>query len=308
MRPRWNLCPTRPRPRGTGDAARFVPAPPGLPHLPASPRQRGYIAVYVIAILVLLSGSLVESMRVTREQTAIARQAAQRSVALVRTQAARQWLKARFEAQWSLGLLEHPSLRLLAELQAPTLTIDGALLSVTAEDANARPDANLLDTGEWQSLLRLYAVPEEQVAELAQRMIDARQDQPGGRFASVDDFGFSPWLPPAAVEGSDALPPLRELLAVRHGTKRLHVQYSPLPLFAALLHATPEQTGRWNDIRRARIATVADAELIFGAEARKYCIDGEIQALRIRVSAGVAGDERSLLVREVKGKLNVELL
>lgn len=277
-------------------------------------RQTGYIAVYVIAIVLLLTGVVIEGTRMVREKAALARQSSTRVAALTRTHAAQQWFKAGLEATWSLGFLERPSLQLLAERQPRMFAIDNAILQVAWEDADLRPDANELTEDEWRRLLLAYreVQPDRDVQpgapDLARHLLQLKQSQANGKFNSVADFGHSPFLPASAVEGGAALPPLRELLAVGNASKRLHVQYSPLPLFAAILAASPEQLAQWQDIRRGRIATVADAELVFGPTARQYCYEGEMQHLRLRISAGVAGDERELLARQTNGKLVVNAL
>jgi hypothetical protein len=268
--------------------------------------QGGFVAVYVIAIVVLMAGVVIEGTRMAREKAALARQSFERIAATTRVQAARQLLKARLEAHWSQGYLQHPGLLQLAELQQDTLVIDGATLRISAEDAELRPDINQFGPEEWSRLLLAYGTPPEEVAATAQELARLKQSLPGGKFARVADLAYSPFLPAAAVDGTGTLPPLRELLAAGHGSKRLHVQFSPLPLFGVLLGAGPEQLARWQDIRNARIPKVADAELIFGPEARKLCYEGEPQQLRLRISAGVAGDEGEILVRLEKGKLSVE--
>jgi hypothetical protein len=269
-------------------------------------REGGFVAVYVIAIVVLMAGVVIEGTRMAREKAALARQSFERIAAATRTQAAQQLLKARLEAHWSLGYLEQPGLLRLAELQQDTLVIDGATLRVSAEDADLRPDINQFSPEEWTRLLLAYRMPPEEVAAAVQGLLQFKQSLPGGRFAAVADFAYSPFLPPAAVEGDGTLPPLRDLVAVGHGSKQLHVRFSPLPLFGVLLGAGPEQLARWQDIRNARAAQVADAGLIFGETARQLCYEGEPQRLRLRITAGVAGDEREVLVRLEKGKLSVD--
>lgn len=276
--------------------------------------QAGYIAVYVIAIVLLLTGVVIEGTRMVREKAALARQSSIRVAALTRTHAAQQWFKAGLEATWSLGLLERPSLQLLAELQPRTFAIDNVSLLVAWEDADLKPDANEFTEAEWRRLLLAYQEVQPDMAvqpdkpDLAKYLLQLKQSQANGKFNSVADFGDSPFLPPSAVEGNAALPPLRKLLAVGNATKRLHVQYSPLPLFAAILAAGPEQLAQWQSIRNSRIATVADAELVFGPAARQHCYEGEMQHLRLRITAGIAGDERELLARQTNGRLIVTAL
>lgn len=270
-------------------------------------KQGGYVAVYVIAIVMLMTGVVIEGTRVAREKAALARQSFERIAATTRTQAAQQLLKARLETHWSQGYLAQPNLLRLAELQTATLVIDDATLQVAAEDADLRPDANQLSPEEWRRLLLAYGVAQDEASELTQRLLRLKATT-GGKFASVADFADFPFLPVAAVDGTVTLPPWRELLAIGQGSKRLHLRDAPLPLFAALLGAGPEQLERWRDIRTSRTPTLADAELIFGPEARRVCYEGEMQQLRLRISAGVAGDERDVLARLDKGKLVVEAL
>lgn len=269
-------------------------------------REGGFVAVYVIAIVLLMAGVVIEGTRMAREKAALARQSFERIAATTRVQAAQQLLKSRLETHWSQGYLERPGLLRLAELQQDTLVIDDVTLRVSAEDADLRPDINLFSLEEWTRLLLAYRMPPEDVAAAVQGLLRLKQSLPGGRFASIADFAYSPFLPAAAVDGDGTLLPLRDLVAVGHGSKLLHVQFSPLPLFGVLLGAGPEQLARWQDIRNARAAQVADAGLIFGETARQLCYEGEPQRLRLRITAGVAGDEREVLVRLEKGKLSVE--
>jgi hypothetical protein len=262
------------------------------------------VAVYVIGIVLLMAGVVIEGTRNAREKAALARQSAERMAANTRVDAGRQLLKARLQAHWSLGYLAEPRLLRLAELQTATLAIDDTTLRITAEDAELRPDANLLVGEEWLRLLLAYGVAPDTAGELAQRLLQLKRRL--GKFQHVTDFTDSPFLPASATEGTTTLPPWRELFSIGTNSKRLHLRDAPLPLYAAMLGAGPEQLGRWRDIRSSRQPTLADAELIFGADARNVCYEGEMQMLRLRVTAGVVGDERDLLARIDKGKLVVD--
>ncbi len=271
--------------------------------------QGGYVAVYVIAIILLMTGIVLEGTRFTREKSALARQSSERIAATIRTQAAQQLLKARLEAHWTQGFLQRASLLDLAALQQAIMRIDNTEIQVIAEDAELRPDANLFNAEEWQRLLVAYGLPNADAAELAPRILHLKSTLTAGKFSRLTELVDFPFLPSAVVTGTDSLPPWRDLLALGHGSKRLHVRDAPLPLFQAILAAGPEQIERWKDIRASRIPSVADAELIFGAEARKSCYEGEMQQLRVRLTTGIAGTERDMLVRVDKGShLVIELL
>jgi hypothetical protein len=272
-------------------------------------RQSGYVAVYVIAIVLLMTGVVLEGVRTTREKSALARQSFERIAAATRIQAAQQLLKARLEAHWSLNFLERASLHDLAARQQAVMPIDNAEIKVTAEDAELRPDANLLNAEEWQRLLVAYGLQGTEATELAQRILLLKQSLTGGKFVRLADLIDYPFLPSTVVDGKENLPPWRDLLAIGHGSKRLHVRDTPLPLFQAILTAGPEQIERWKDIRASRTPTVADAELVFGAEARNYCYEGEMQQLRLHLTAGIAGTERDILIRVGKdNRLVIERL
>lgn len=271
--------------------------------------QRGYVAVYVIAIIFLMTGIVLEGTRFTREQSALARLSSERIAATTRVIAAQQLLKARLETHWSQGFLPRPSLLELASLQQAVMHIDNAEILVSAEDAELRADANLLNSEEWHRLLVVYGVPNAEAAELAQRLLLLKSSLAAGKFSRLTELVDFPFLPTTVVSGNGDLPPWRDLLAIGHGSKRLHVRDAPLPLFQAILAAGPEQIERWKNIRASRIPTVADAELIFGAEARKSCYEGDMQQLRLRITTGIEGTERDVLVRSDKGNhLTIELL
>jgi hypothetical protein len=271
--------------------------------------QGGYVAVYVIAIIVLMAGVVLEATRFIREKSALARHSSERIAATTRIQAAQQLLKARLEIHWTKSYLQRASLVDLASLQQAIMLIDNTEIMVSAEDAELRPDANLLNAEEWQRLLVAYGLPSAEAADLVQRLLLHKNGLTAGKFSRLAELVDFPFLPSAIVTGKANLPPWRDLLAVGHSSKRLHVRDTPLPLFQAILGAGPEQIDRWKDIRSSRLPTVADAELVFGTEARKFCYEGEMQQLRLRINAGIAGTERDVLARIDKSqRLVVDLL
>lgn len=275
-------------------------------------RERGFVAVFVAAMILLLTGIVLEGTRNFRGKARQTAMLTERLAGDVRAVAAARWLKSRIEAQWASGFLERPDLTLLAQLQPSLIAIDDAPVQVRAEDADIKPDANLFDADEWERLLVAYRMPVADARAAARRLLAKRNAAPGGKFASIQEIIDDPGLPEALHAGveSDAgawVPPLAELLSIGSEGKRLHVANAPLVLFAVLFQAPPEQIARLNSIRNQRQARVEDAVLIFGGSAQQGCYEGNPQRLRFVLEVERGGSNRAVFVRIEKNRLLAKL-
>lgn len=254
-----------------------MPRPPSL--------GRGFILIYVAAILVFVTVLVLHSSQEVRRAAQVSVRMQEYAAAGERLSAAAILLKARLGLQWTQANVAQRNLTLFIDPPAGTVEIDGVTISVSLEDADLRPDANLFTADDWARLLNAYGMSDEESRRLAEN-INALRLQVGG-FQDIADLTGMPELPSNLLQGFTArggerYPGLAELLSVAGGSRRLHVANSPLVLFAAL-NAPPEQISRLREIRRSRQATLADAKLIFGADTLRVCYDGNPERLRARL-------------------------
>lgn len=253
-----------------------------------SPRtpEKGFVLIYVAAILLLLVGLVMVGAREIRKEGRLSAALQDQLVARNTLLAAATLVKARMEMLHVPQSESANDLLGLASRATEGVMRDHADLTVSFEDADLRPDANGLTVEEWARLLGAYGMVEPYATDMARRLEQTRRDQ-GGFESALDIEGDYrlPRLLRLGDESDNQYPPLARLLSVSGGGKRLHVDYSPLPLFVSLLGATSEQIERLRDARKSRRLKVADAELIFGGSARAVCNDGEPTRMRVRLAA-----------------------
>lgn len=280
-------------------------------HFPAA--QTGFVFVYALAIVVFLTGVVLEGSRWLRHEAGLATRHTERLAAEARLDAAAAWLKARLEIVWSQKVLEHPDLPNLAALQPAFFELDALRINLAVEDADLRPDANLLMEAEWIRLFEAYGVTAETAQMFARQVLALRTAAGGEGFRQIEELTDSPWLPTAMVlgverAGGEWLPPVGRLLSVGGKNRKLHIAHSALPLFAIFLEATSAQLSQLRDIRTQREATLADAQTLFGASGRERCYAGLPQRLRFRLSAVGTLSVRELIVSINQQHLKVEVL
>lgn len=273
-------------------------------------RQAGFVFVYALAIVVFLTGVVLEGARWLRHDAGLASRHAERLAAETRLDAAATWLKARLEIAWSQKVLEQPNLPDLAALQPAFFPIDDVQVGIAATDADLRPDANLLTETEWTRLFTVYGVAAEPATAFARQMLALRAAAGAEGFQRIEEITDTPWLPLAMTLGAERedgerLPAVDQLLSVGGKNRKLHIAYSALPLFMVLLDATPAQLGQLRDMRAQREATLADAQTLFGALAIQHCYAGPPQRLRFRLSAAGTLSVRELIATIEQQRLKV---
>jgi len=250
-------------------------------------KNRGFILIYVAAILVFLTVLVLHSSREVRGAAQVSARLQENGAARDRLSAAGTLLQARLALLWVQAESARRNLSLFIDQPAAEIDIDGVNISALFQDADLLPDANLLSAAEWTRLLGAYGMAEARSQRLAER-IDALRQASGG-FESITDLAGTPDLPLNLLQGfevsGERYPALADLLVAGGGGRRLHIADAPLALFLAF-GATPEQAGRLQEIRRQRQPTLADARLIFGGELLKIIYAGNPGKLRARLEVG----------------------
>ena len=250
-------------------------------------KNRGFILIYVAAILVFLTVLVLHSSREVRGAAQVSARLQEHGAARERLNAAGALLQARLALLWAQAEPARRNLSLFIDQPVGGIDVDGVNISATFQDADLQPDANQLSTAEWARLLGAYGMAEAESQRLAER-IDALRQQPGG-YESIVDLAGTPNLPLNLLQGFEAsgelYPALADLLTAGGASRRLHIADSPLALFVAF-NATPDQIGRLREIRRQRQPTLADARLIFGGEFVKMIYEGNPEKLRARLAVG----------------------
>lgn len=254
----------------------------------AGRRNAGFVLIYVAAILVFLTTLVLQSTHTSRRLAALSARLQEQTLARERLRAGAMLLRARIEYALAQAQPAQRNAELLSTVASGGLVIDGSPIVVTLADADLRPDANQLTQDEWRRLLVAYGMDTTQAEKQAQRIEAARSA--AGNFASVDDLADLPGMPARLLHGDSeapsTFPPLAQLLS-SEGGKRVHVQESPLPLFAALFDATPAQLGRLEQLRHTRTLSVDDALELFGSAAQALCYAGAPE--KLRATLGVDG-------------------
>ena len=250
-----------------------------LNHIRPPRRSGGFVLIYVAAILIFLTGLVLHNSRDTRAASQVSARLQEQLAARDRLMAAAMLFRARLEYRWSQVAATERRLTLFSDGPLDALDIDGVPVGVAIQDADIRPDANGLETEEWIRLLGVYGVARPDAERLMQDI------QTLGDVESIYALAVNPRIPAKLIRGfedanGDSYPALVDILTLGGGSKRLHVEKSPLPLFVALLNASPDQLARFKEARRTRRVTLADATLIFGSDALKLCYEGSPAKLR----------------------------
>jgi len=250
-------------------------------------KSRGFILIYVAAILVFLTVLVLHSSREVRGGAQVSARLQEHGAARDRLSAAGTLLQARLALLWAQAEPARRNLSLFIDQPMAEIDIDGVNISATFQDADLLPDANRLSTADWARLLGAYGMAEAESQRLAER-IDALRRSSGG-FESIIDLAGAPNLPLNLLQGFEAsgerYPALADLLMAGGGSRRLHIADSPLALFIAF-NATQDQIDRLRETRRQRQPTLADARLIFGGEVLKMIYEGNPEKLRARLEVG----------------------
>jgi len=279
----------------------------------ASRSQRGFVLVYVAAIVVFLTGLLTYGVGEQRAQLRIVAALSEHESTKLRLDAGTTWLAAHLAVVWSTPPANtQANLPWLAAVQPAQVVIDGQPLIVSSEDADLRPDINALSEAEWQRLLQEYGIAAEPAGVYAKMIYASRQAAGEEGFSRVDQVMHDPRLPQTLATGYadnplGPVPPLEQLLSVGSKRKRLHVQYSHLALFA-MMQGSPSQLKALQAARKSRQLSVADAELIFGSPARRIVYADAPGMLRFRLLVSGVPLEQAVLAWVEKGQLKTRTL
>lgn len=125
------------------------------------------------------------------------------------------------------------------------------------EDAVILPDANLLTEQEWKRLLLQLGLEDEQKAlELAKAVVESRIDMGskigGGGFATLQDLMASQILPQYLTRGAANLGAmgLSDLVVVGTERKQIEINKTPLTLFSVLADFNAEQLSNLQSFRK----------------------------------------------------------
>lgn len=250
-----------------------------------SGRNRGFILIYVAAILVFLTALVFHSSRAVRGDAQVSARLQEQAVSRERLLAAATLLQGRLAALWAQAGPAERSMSLFVDKPNDGIRIDGVDISVNFLDADLQPDANQLSTAEWARLLGAYGMAEAESQRVAETIETLRQRS--GDFESIVDLASVPNLPLRLLQGFEGpggenFPALADLLTTAGGSRRLHLANSPLALFAAF-NASPEQIARLREIRRSGEPSLADARLIFGNDLPNIFYAGKPERLRTRI-------------------------
>lgn len=237
--------------------------------------QQGYVLVFVLALLALVSALLLgmsaglrlDAQLLGRDKAAAqelylmqgaARYAAVQLDITAAAEARRSSLPDDLLRQWALW---RPS------PSAYVVTLGDARLTVSLEDVSGLPDANLLTPVEWERLLRQFGLSDEGAARaLATKAVALRDDlirvRGGAGFASLQDLLNWPELPhDLRWGGSEAVPQgLRHLMLVGTRSKQVSLDTTPLPVLKALGTVTDDQLRRLVALRRAGPLSAAQSQ------------------------------------------------
>ncbi|MFA6310296.1 MAG: hypothetical protein WCV99_01260 [Sterolibacterium sp.] len=247
--------------------------------------SRGFILIYVAAILVFLTALVFHSSRAVRGDAQVSARLQEQIAGRERLLASATLLQARLAALWAQAAPAERSMSLFIDRPVDGIQIDGVDIAVSFLDADLQPDANQLSAAEWARLLGAYGMAEAESQRLAETIEALRKRS--GDFESVLDLASVPNLPLSLLQGFEGpggenYPALADLLTTAGGSRRLHLANSPLALFAAF-NATPEQIARLREIRRSREPSLADGQLIFGNDLPNIFYAGKPERLRARL-------------------------
>ena len=299
-------------------------------------RQRGYILIYALTILLFLVGTVTGAAYALRLNAQEAYQQREQLRAEFRLRGALHYALAQFAlaapaptaaaARPATGQSEKPAQpgpgwRL--EASAHQLQIDGDDVAVAIEDPGGIADANAMDERMWTDYFAALAPGMAQPGKArrwAAALIawKARVGNANGRggFASIDDLLMLDALPAAVryggwaaaerpMTGQEADPGLPDLFLAGIGERVFDVNRAALPLLAAATGAGAEQLAAYRAARERGKLTLDDAVRLLGERARPLLQESRTDAvarlvLTTAVGTGAAGDRRLSLAAFVQ--------
>lgn len=278
-----------------------------MPRTPAPGRGRGYVLIFIMGVLLVVSVLVLGFATTQRLDTQLAVREKENLQAEFLLRGGLQYLLAQLETArvvdqmgGAVDAKAKEELRLWRLGGGPfTVRLKAGTLRLVLEDAGRLPDANQLTEVEWVRLFRALGVAEALATNWTRRVLDERNAAAarGGQagFASLDELLAIAELPAeirfGERRGREARPGLRDLLVVGTQVKLLEVNHSPLLLFRVLLDAKTDDMERLANARRSGKQSVADAARILGQTSALFYID-QSPAWRARIGIAPPPDDK----------------
>ena len=257
-------------------------------------RQRGYILIYALTILLFLVGTVTGAAYALRLNAQEAYQQRERLRAEFRLRGALQYALAQFAlaaqapsaagTPSNAGQPDETEAAWRLEASAQQLQIDGTQIAIAIDDPGGIADANALDERMWTDYFAaLGGARPGEAQRWAAAVIawKARVGKANGRggFAGIDDLLLLDALPAtvryggwAAAErpdtAQDTAPGFPDLFLVGAGERVFDVNRAALPLVAAATGASTEQLDAYRAARERGKLTLSDAVRLLGERAR----------------------------------------
>ncbi|OGA44008.1 MAG: hypothetical protein A3G26_01455 [Betaproteobacteria bacterium RIFCSPLOWO2_12_FULL_65_110] len=257
-------------------------------------RQRGYILIYALTILLFLVGTVTGAAYALRLNAQEAYQQRERLRAEFRLRGALQYALAQFAlaaqapsaagTPSNAGQPDETEAAWRLEASAQQLQIDGTQIAIAIDDPGGIADANALDERMWTDYFAaLGGARPGEAQRWAAAVIawKARVGKTNGRggFAGIDDLLLLDALPAtvryggwAAAErpdtAQDTAPGFPDLFLVGAGERVFDVNRAALPLVAAATGASTEQLDAYRAARERGKLTLSDAVRLLGERAR----------------------------------------
>jgi len=257
-------------------------------------RQRGYILIYALTILLFLVGTVTGAAYALRLNAQEAYQQRERLRAEFRLRGALQYALAQFAlaaqapsaagTPSNAGQPDETEAAWRLEASAQQLQIDGTQIAIAIDDPGGIADANALDERMWTDYFAALGVARPGEAQRWAAAVIAWKARVGktngrGGFAGIDDLLLLDALPAtvryggwAAAErpdtAQDTAPGFPDLFLVGAGERVFDVNRAALPLVAAATGASTEQLDAYRAARERGKLTLSDAVRLLGERAR----------------------------------------
>lgn len=291
-------------------------------------RQRGYILIYVLTILLFLVGTVTGAAYSLRLDAQEAYQQREQLRAEFRLRGALDYALAQFAlaaparaapaASPAAGQSEKQEQGWRLEVSEHQLQIDAVEVAVAIEDPGGIADANALDERMWADFFAAVARPDEarrwSAALMAWKTRVGKANGRGG-FAGIDELLALDFLPASVRYGEwaaaermrspqEAVPGLPDLFLVGGGERVFDVNRAALPLVAAFTGASAEQLAAYGAARQRGKLSVGDAVRLLGSRAQPLLQENRSDAVARLVLTTAAGAGRLGLVAFVRRQDN----
>ncbi|OGA49733.1 MAG: hypothetical protein A3G25_05335 [Betaproteobacteria bacterium RIFCSPLOWO2_12_FULL_63_13] len=256
--------------------------------------QRGYILIFVLAILLFLVGTVTGAAYALRLGAQEGHQQRERLRAEFRVRGALHYALAQFAlaaatpapaaGKSANDQNEQPRPGWPLEESSQSLQIDGIEVEVAIEDPGGIADANALDEHMWTDYFaELLHAPSAEARRLGAALVawKERVGKTNGRggFASIDEMLMPDALPVSARYGgaaagddadaaSQGLQGFADLFMVGTGERVFDVNRAALPLLAAATGAGADRLAAYDAARQRARLSLAEAVRILGERAR----------------------------------------